>query len=305
MIPGFNLEKIVSVEFCLSLDANNDESHVQVPVDISVQNMLLSMLEQTAGQLWREDCTLSAFELSEKYGSKEALFAAIEADAFQKVREIYAEENLPVDSAALGKTKDLLYYFVIFRDEAGRKVVGVRRATQFKAILSAQNRLIRWMDDSLRAMTDNIFRLDNDFDFIIGLENIYILRPSGFEYIADVNALVSEKAKEKALALSTSIDFVDFASLAEYAGSHKRAARLISAISIRNDLDKIKNDKLRVAAQQTCVELEEIDGKIRPKKGHEIGFLELLDNRRYTTSFTDELPRPFIAASRQAIGGGA
>lgn len=302
MIPGFDTDKIVHVEFCLASDSDNAERHVQVPVDTNVKNMLLYMLHQTVNELWPdENATLSTFELSEKYGSKEALSAPIAGDGFDKVREIYAEQNLAIDSSALNNTRDLLYYFVSFVDDAGRKIVGVKRASQFKAILSAQYRLIRWVDDSLRAIPDNIFKLDNDFDFIIGQENIYILRPSGFEYISDVAALASEKAKEKANALSGVITFADFSSIAEYSSTHKRAARLISAISIRNDLASIQKEKLLLAAQQTRVELEKVDGKIRPKSGHEIGFLELLDNRRYTTSLTDDAPTPFVASSRQAL----
>jgi Domain of unknown function (DUF4868) len=302
MITGFDTDKIVHVEFCLASDADNSERHVQVPVDTSVRSMLLYMLHQTANELWPNDSSsLSSFELSEKYGSKEALHASISMDGFDKVREIYAEQNLAIDSSALNNTKDLLYYFVIFVDDAGRKIIGVKRASQFKAILSAQYRLIRWIDDSLKAIPDNIFKLDNDFDFIIGQEDIYILRPSGFEYISDVAALVSEKAKEKANALSSVIPFADFSTIAEYSATHKRAARLISAISIRNDLGSIQKEKLLLAAQQTKVELEEVDGRIRPKKGHEIGFLELLDHRRYTTSLTDDTPAAFVASSRQSV----
>lgn len=302
MLLEFDTEKIVEVEFCLSLDTNNEEVHVRVPVDLTVKNILLSMLSATIAELTPKDgVALGTFELSEKYGSKETLVAPLSSEGFDKVHALYHEENWAINSGALQQSKDLAYYFAVFRDDVGRKLVGVRRATQFKAILSAQNRLVRWVDDSLRVMAENVFRLDNDFDFIVSHESIYILRPSGFEFISDVSTMASEKAREKALSLSTTLSFVDFEGIAEYAASHRRAARLVAAISIRDDLNKVQKERLQIAAQETKVELEEIGGKIRPKQGSELGFLELLDHRRYTTSLTDEPPAAFVATSRQKV----
>lgn len=298
----FDIEKIVEVEFCLSLDSENGEEHVRVPADLSVKNILISMLGATIDELTPQDGTaLGTFELSEKYGPKEALTAPLDEEGFEKVRTLYGEQNWPNSSAALQQSKDLAYYFAVFQDDVGRKLIGVRRASQFKAILSAQNRLIRWVDDSLKVMAENVFRLDNDFDFVISRETVYILRPSGFEFISDVSTAASEKAREKALALSEILPFVGFERIADYAASHRRAARLIAAISIRDDLNKIQKDRLRVAAQGTKVELEETDGKLQPKQGNELGFLELLDHRRYTTSLTDDPPTAFVASSRHPV----
>ena len=302
MLKGFDENDILDVDFCLSLDQDNGENHVRIPIDLSVKKILISMLTATIAELQPQDgAVTSKFELSEKYGSKESLQAPLDSEEYEKLRSLYTEENWLNDNDAINRSKDLTYYFAVFRDNLGRKLIGVRRASQFKAILSAQNRLLRWLDDSMKVLTENVFRLDTDFDFLIDHELIHILRPSGFEFISDISSLAAEKAKEKALSLANIILFIDFNALAEYAATHRRAARLVAAISIRDDLNKINKEKLADAARNTKVELEEKDGKLHPKSGSELGLLELLDHRRYTTSLTDDDPSAFVASSRQKV----
>lgn len=302
MLLGFDADSIIDVDFCLSLDQDSGENRVRIPIDLTVKNILISMLNATIAELTPHDGeTIARFELSEKYGSKESLIAPLNGEGFEKLRSLYSEENWLNDNDAVNRSKDLAYYFAVFRDDVGRKLIGVRRASQFKAILSAQNRLIRWADDSMRVLAENIFRLDMDFDFLISHDSIFILRPSGFEFISDVSSLAAEKAKAKALSLASILPFIDFIAIAEHASTHRRAARLVSAIAIRGDLGRIKKDKLADAARDNKVELEEVDGKLVPKSGSELGLLELLDHRRYTTSLTDDDPSAFVASSRQKI----
>lgn len=302
MCLGFDAESIVDVDFCLNLDQESGENHVRIPIDFSVKSILISMLNATIAELTPKDGgRIAKFEFSEKYGSRESLSASLNDEGFEKIRALYSEENWLNDNDAVNRSKDLAYYFAVFRDDVGRKLIGVRRASQFKAILSAQNRLIRWTDDSMKVLAENVFRLDMDFDFLITQNSIFILRPSGFEFISDVSSLAAEKAKEKALSLASVLPFIDFNGIAEHASTHRRAARLVAAISIRGDLDKIRKEKLADAARDNKVELEEANGKLVPKSGNELGLLELLDHRRYTTSLTDDDPSAFVASSRQKI----
>ena len=113
--------------------------------------------------------------------------------------------------------------------------------------------------------------------------------------------MVSEKAIERAQSLSNTLNFLSFDSIANFASHNNRAARLLAAISIRNDISEIKKSKLVEAANINKIELENVDGKIMPKAGNEIALLELLDNRRYTVSLTDGDPCTFLAKSRQQV----
>jgi hypothetical protein len=71
-----------------------------------------------------------------------------------------------------------------FRDNLGRKVIGVRQATQFKGAFKAH--FMSVIDDTLRMVPDRVFKLDNQFDFLITAQHVYILHPAGFERVAEI-----------------------------------------------------------------------------------------------------------------------
>jgi hypothetical protein len=51
------------------------------------------------------------------------------------------------------------------------------------------------------------------------------------------------------------------------------------------------------------VEVKESRGKVSITDGHEMGFLEVLDRRRYEVSLVKEKPERYRAASRRKING--
>ena len=93
----------------------------------------------------------------------------------------------------------------------------------------------------------------------------------------------SVKAEEMTLRLGDTVKFLDFTGLAQVVAKHKRAARLVAALKARSDLGSIKRS-ISQAAEETGVKLEKVGRKLVPKAGDEIGCLELLDHRRYTTA---------------------
>lgn len=268
---------------------------------------LSSILKNTVNEFknkGKEDSLYRKFEVSEKYGQEELLYASISDEEFKRLKDLYdkAKDITTVGSNILEEQSDkIIYYFTEFIDDSARSIIGVRRASQFKGFLSGKHRLIRWSDDSLKTVDFNIFRLDRVFDFILTIDNIYILHPSSFEFIADLSTVVSEKARERALSLSHILSFLSFESIADFASHNNRAARLIAAISVRNDIADIKKEKLIEAAAVNNIELETIGGIIKPTAGNEIALLELLDNRRYTVSLTDDPPSAFLANSRKPV----
>ena len=300
----FDMESVVNVYFYISVEERSSEGRYQVPIGIDVQNTLISMLDTTHIEIQpTEDQQLRQFEISEKYGSKESLITPLYSEGYEKIGELYTT-GFPLCSAEFIEiANNVIYYFAEFIDNNGKKLVGVRRASQFKAILSARKRLIRWIDNTLKVVDFNLFRLDNDFDFVIGRNEIYILRPSGFEFVADFpSTLCDKKIDEKINSLSTRLSFLSFEGISDLAKNRSRVARLIAAISIRKDLEEINQEKFKEAARATNVELEEIGGgKLKPSIGNELGLLELLDYRRYTADLTDDTPSIFCADSRRKI----
>ena len=306
---NFNDAAVENTKFYIAIDNGNDEDYFNIEIDNSVNEVLISILGNTLNEFKPKDKdnndSYRRFEVSEKYGAAELLYASLKSEEFKKLKRLYdnATNIITVSSNILEKeSNNIIYYFAKFTDNYDRKIIGVRRASQFKGFLSGQNRLIRWLDDSLKTIDFNIFRLDRVFDFILTLDNIYILNPASLEFIADLSSVVSEKARERARSLSNILNFLSFDSIADFASHNNRAARLLAAISIRNDINEIKKDKLIEAANINKIELENINGdKIKPKIGNEIALLELLDNRRYIVSLTDDVPCTFRANSRKQI----
>jgi len=300
MQDEFSFGQIQSVEFCVNVTADGDaRTSYLVPADQSVQDALRQVLISTLADIEPEDGDWMPYEMSEKYAAKESIRADLDAEEMAAVHALYTEEGWSVNAGALADPEHLVYYFGVFRDDQNRKLLGVRQATQFKGAF--KGRFLSIIDDTLRMVADRVFKLDNQFDFLITASHIYILHPTGFERIAELEAFASAKAREMAVALGATVTFLDFTGLAEYVGKHKRAAKLVAALNARADLNQIKRSMFCKAAQETGVELEKAGRKMVPGKGSEIGCLELLDDRRYTTTLKPGSKPAFVASSRRQI----
>lgn len=163
-----------------------------------------------------------------------------------------------------------------------------------------RSRLVKWINDTLITVEDTLFKLDYDFDFLITEGNIFILRPGNFENIAAVDDSIKEKIEEKTQQLSSKLSFIDFSNITDYVKEHKRAARLISSISARKDIDRLVPDKIESIAASTGVNFVKEAGKIKPSEGYELAFLEILDRRRFTIELTDN-EEAYMASSRREI----
>ena len=214
-------------------------------------------------------------------------------------RSLYEEDGWPTGANALSDPTQVVYYFGAFRDNQGRKLIGVKRAAQFKG--TVKKRLVSLLDDTPRMVSNKTFRLEDDFDFLITCGHVFILRPDGFERVGEIEAMASAKAKTMASNLSNSIKFLDFAGLANFVATHKRGARLVVALSHRTDLGSISRAKFCKAAKESDVKLQTVGRKLAPIAGHEIGCLQLLDDRRYTTALVKGKTRAFVANSRRPV----
>ena len=91
-----------------------------------------------------------------------------------------------------------------------------------------------------------------------------------------------------------------FSSIEKYASKHPRAARYLAAI--RGQLLNIDKTALKNYCTGTGVEIEEHGDKIIVPAGHEMGFLEVLDRRRYAVSLVKEQqPERYRAANRRKV----
>jgi hypothetical protein len=294
---GFN--DIQSVEFCVNVHTNGGQyTNYLVPIDLTVQDALKQVLGATLTAIEPEDGWLP-YELSEKYASKESLRADLPADAMASIRALHEEEGWPVRVGALSDPKKIAYYFAVFRDSRGRRLTAVRQATQFKGAF--KGRFVSVIDDTLRLIPDRMFKLDDQFDFLITGQYIYILHPAGFERIAEIEQFAAAEARTMTLSLGTKVKFIEYAGLADYVSKHRRAARLVAALHARTDLHTIKRALFVKAANECGIVLIENGRKLTPEKGSELGVLEMLDDRRYTTALKTGQKPAFVASSRRRL----
>jgi hypothetical protein len=297
----FDFDHIGSVEFCVSF-ATAGGAHINylVPIDQTVQNALKQVLNTTLADIESRISELAPYELSEKYGSKELLRADVAAAEMAAIRSLHSEEGWEINTRVLANPTKVAYYFGVFRDNQGRKLLGVRQATQFKGAFKGH--FLSLVDDTLKMVPDHVFKLDNEFDFLITARHVYILHPAGFERVAEIEEYASARAREMTSELAETVRFLDFSRLSEYVGKHRRAARLVAALHARGDLNAIKRAMFCKSARETGVILEKVGRKLAPRKGSEIACLELLDDRRYITTLKSGPKPAFVASSRRPVG---
>ena len=96
------------------------------------------------------------------------------------------------------------------------------------------------------------------------------------------------------------LQFVELNRVQEYASTRPRAARYLASICTQN-LKDISVRALTTLCRETGVAIEEHGGLVSINDGHMMGFLEVLDRRRYRVDLVANAPERFRAASRSRI----
>lgn len=159
------------------------------------------------------------------------------------------------------------------------------------------------LDDTLKIIDDTVFRLDNDFDVLVDSANVHILRPSGFEFAGKLQQAILDAVPENIKVLGRYLTFVNFDGIEAYATTHPRAARYLASIRGQAETKNIDKGALKQLCKRTGVDVSESKGKISVSAGHEMGFLEVLDRRRYELELVKGEPERFKAASRIKLNG--
>jgi len=297
----FDLNNITLTEFGVGRDDETDKTFVLIPVDTGVQGALKEMANTTYAKMQEisnvTDSTL--YEPSEKYSSTEYLYLPINDELAATIRELHEAQNLDIDTKALSDPQNIFCYFVRFKDNKGKRLTSFHRAAQFKGIL--KNRLVHLLNDSLKIVDDNVFKLDNDFDFFVDSKNIYILRPSSFEFAGKLQGAILAAVSKNINTIKRELSFVEFNPISEYASTHPRAARYLASILKQEGLKDIGKNELITQCNNTGVDVSELKGKLIISVGHEMGFLEVLDRRRYDIELIRGQPEKFKAASRRQL----
>jgi len=301
----FKYGNVTVTEFGLGLDTQT-RGFVQVPVDNNVQAALLDMVCETQKAMQNITEVPEEYQPSEKYAAIEYLTLSLEEDLVAELKALHEVNNLPEDPDAFEQINECFAYFAKIIDDDGNRITAVRRSSQFKALIKKRNKLIRCVDNTLKILDDTVFKLDNDFDFLIQNNVIYILRPSGLEFTAQLQGAVMAAVPSNIAAIAEEIEFVDFNSISDYAQQHPRAARYIASIKSQSEAHNINKEKLTSFCQRTGVTVTEIDGKLQIDDSEVMGFLEILDRRRYEIDLVEDAdPEIYRAPSRSRVGGEA
>ncbi len=297
----FDLGQVKFTEFGVGREDSIGQSFISVPVDSSIQQALNEMVKATWNGMEAEKGTLALYEPSEKHAATEYLYLPLNDDKAESICNLHKAASLDIDVSALKDPGAVFCYFARFIDMKQRRLTALRRASQFKGVIKSKNRLIRMLDNTLKIIEDTVFRLDNDFDLLVDSANIHILRPSGFEFAGKLQQAILDAVPENIKVIGKDLSFVQFDGIAEYAGKHTRAARYLASIRAQEGTKSIDKSALKKLCKCTGVEVKEAKGKVTVTEGHEMGFLEVLDRRRYEVSLVKEKPERYRAASRRKL----
>ena len=295
------IERITITEFGVGQDNGNDPKFTAVPGDANVQIALCEMARATWNAMQKHEDGPAQYQPSEKYGSTAYLFVPSNDNLDTAVRKLHEAQNLPIDGMALNDLSNVFcYFFARFADDQGRRLTALRRASHFKGML--KHRLARLLSDTLTIVEDKIFKLDTDFDLLVDSEYTYILRPSAFEFLGGLKQAILDAVPSNIVSIQEDMAFMDFGDVQNYASKRPRAARYLASVRTQN-LGGITREALVSSCRAAGVKLEETAGVVKVADRDVMGFLEVLDRRRYQVELIPGTPEQFKAASRSRIDG--
>lgn len=301
MIENYiNLVNIVSVNFGIALKSN--ENLYFVPTDTGLKDALKEMIGDTVAALNAAQGDWQAYDISEDYGQRRRVYC-------NRGNEYMAAFSALFDAGALDDltnlpdhVNDIKYYFAEVTDNQNRRMVGVRKATQFKGTVKAKNRLVRMTNDTLSIINDTVFKLDNEFDVLVTDANVYILNDRQMQLLADITSRVAATAKTKIQLIEDTINFLDLSRIKEKIEKHPRVARYAASIAQNPLIGNFQRANIETLAKQHGIVLTEVAaGKLQCRVQDEAKLMELLDARRYHLDLADNGGDPYRATGRQKV----
>ncbi len=162
---------------------------------------------------------------------------------------------------------------------------------------------MRLVSDALKLVQDKVFKLDVDFDLLIDAHNLHILRPSGFEFVGELQQAVLAAVPKNIEAIKQDLRFVDFSGIEKYAGRHPRAARYLGSIRAQKETKNIDKGLLKKHCKRMGIEIKESKGKLLVEGDDVMRFLEVMDRRQYEVELVKGKPERFKASSRSPLSG--
>ena len=299
----FDLEHIVTTEFGVGETTEGNRDFVSVPVDLQVQEVLAELARSTSGSIDQDKMSAPHFDPAEKYANREYVVLPLDSDLAAPLTEFHRTDKLDLVTPQLDRLRQSFCYFSRFTDTQNRRLTALRRASQFKAIIGKQNRLISLVADTLRTIQDPVFQLNADFDVLVDSELIHIVHPESFRILSQIDAAIAEAVPRNIQSIQTSLPYVDWVDIEKYGIGHSRAAGLLASIRTRRYADNLNRDAFIALCRKTGVEVDASQNQVVIPEGQVMAFLEVLDRRRYEVNLVSDRPEQYRASSRERLGG--
>ncbi|MGO7545438.1 hypothetical protein AB9E34_06655 [Rhizobium leguminosarum] len=197
---------------------------------------------------------------------------------------------------------DIDFYFGEFTDIHDRKAIGIRKATQLKGTLSARNRLVRLVNDTVVMIEEETLKLDTQFDVIVTAANVFILHPRNVELVAKISQSVAATAAAKLQIIHDTLAFLDMSRIATAIAKHPQMARHAASIAANPDLGNFQKAKIEEMAGLHGVIFKILpDGRLQCRVQDHAKLLEILDARRYNLDLAGDGGDPYRATARQKV----
>jgi hypothetical protein len=130
---------------------------------------------------------VAQFKSNKKYSSAERLTYSLNNTVPDLINMYYNAYDWEYRSGYPGNDLEYMaYYFAIFVNQEGVKSIGVKGSTEIKRHLKSRGKLFKPIENYLSTIDDDVYELDDDFDFFIHADLIEILHPNGFKWVAKI-----------------------------------------------------------------------------------------------------------------------
>lgn len=294
----FDLDHVAMAEF--GVGRKQPAMFYFVPVDAKVKVALQGMVRKTVELMGEDEGPIPYYQPSEKYGSTESCYLDSDDPMAKLFCEVSSAVNRPPDPQFPKDLANVTCYFVQLTDRSGRQATAFRRAVYFKGL--AKRPLLHWARGTLELVDDRVFKLDTYFDLIVDSKRVHILRPKSFELLGGLKEQILKAVPDNVSMLAAELPYVDFDSVESYAEERIRAAGYVSSIRQHN-LKGMDMASLEDLCRTTGVNVKRVNGRLTVPDEDVMGFLEVLDRRRYGVELVRNSPEYYRATSRQKVVG--
>ena len=295
---NFDFAEIETASFGVCTRQSGDVRFLDVSVTSDVRTVIGDMAQRTMNLMRSVSKSPTAYEASERYAGLQHLRVGLDdpiAAFFGDIQQVASFE--PGGNILRREPRTVFCYFGRFSDPNGRNLIGIRRSSSFKGVLSQKPRLMSLVSDELRMVSDDLFRLDNEFDVLVDDEQVCILRVAGFELIGGLQDAIKEASTENVQALGSALPFVDVSTV-DPQSFNITTARQLAAVK-QQQLSGITLDSLRDACDENEVAYSLVNGRLEFGEDGIGDLLDVLDRRLYTDGLVPGNLTRYKAGSRQ------